>query len=69
MPSYKQIPEELLLLQPHLPALGHEEQRDVVADRITLFYFCQGNALAGGEHIIQDGAQDFDPLLDALLVG
>jgi len=26
MPSHKQVPEDLLLLQPDLPSLGHEEQ-------------------------------------------
>ncbi len=31
-PAHKQLPEDLLLLQPDRPSLGHEEKGDVVGD-------------------------------------
>ncbi len=32
LPAHKQLPEDLLLLQPDSPSLSHEEKGDVVGD-------------------------------------
>jgi len=73
MLSHKQLPEDLLLLQPHRPSLGHEEKGDIVGNpflggAVSDVYIleCENGLLC--EHLVQDGAESLDPLLYALLM-